>query len=74
MPYSKITGVIVSHVWDDDNIDEYKINVGEFSDTGPYVSVSDDDQVVHFRRESWPEIRDQIDSMFDAMAKGRESE
>ena len=66
MPRAEVTGVTVSHIWDDESKNDVEINKGYFDDTGPYVSVQDDGQTIYFRPESWLEIRDQIQAMFDS--------
>ena len=67
MPTVKVTGVTVSHVWDDESQSDYEIRCGRFDDTGPYVSVTDDSDTIFIRPESWGEIRDQIQSMMDEL-------
>ena len=65
MPRSEIKSVTVSHIYDDDSVDDFKIEKGEFEATGKYVSLNDGDQTIYLRPESWPEIREQIQSFFD---------
>lgn len=67
MPRAKVTGVTVSHIWDDDSQSDIEISSGRFEDTGHYVSVKDDNQTIYIRPESWGEIRDQIQAMMDEM-------
>ena len=67
MPKAKITSVTVSHIWDDDSASETKISRSTEGDDDPTVSLNQDGQIVYLRTESWPEIRDQIDAMFQGM-------
>ena len=70
MPKVKVTGVTVAYVWDDDSKSETTVCCGRFDNTGPYVSVKEDSgETIYLRPESWPEIRDQIQEMFDAMER-----
>jgi hypothetical protein len=66
MPKVEVAEVTVSHIWDDDSKSDIKIAKGRFGDAGPYVSVKDDDETIYFRPESWPEVRDQIQKMFNS--------
>ena len=68
MPSVEITGVTVSHVWDDGSKNKIVISKASFEDTGNYVSVKEDDQIIYFLADSWPEIRDQVQSMFDDLS------
>lgn len=68
MPTVEVTSVTVSHIWDDKTKSDTEVEKGTFDDTGPYVAVREDDGSIYFRPESWPEIRGQIQSMFDSMS------
>lgn len=65
MPHVKVTGVIVSHFFEDGSHEDVKISAGEFKADEPYVSLELDGDTFYFRPESWPEIRAQIQAMFD---------
>lgn len=67
MPTVKVTGVTVSHIWDDESQSDYEIRCGRFDGTGHYVSLKDDGNMVFIRPDSWPEIRDQIQCMMDEL-------
>ena len=64
MPKSKITGVTVSHIHDDDSATETKISRSLEGDDDPTVSLNQDGNIVYLRQESWEDIRDQIELMF----------
>lgn len=66
MPRSEISGVIISHVWDDDSRTEFRIVKRKYDDSGIAVTLQDStDDMVTLRPESWPDIRDQIQKMMD---------
>lgn len=67
MPKAQITAVVISHIWDDESRTDTEVCRGEFEDQGPYVTLREDNQTVYLRPESWPEIRDQIQDMFDTI-------
>lgn len=72
MPHAKITGVVVTHIFDNDQPIETKINRSLEGDDDPTVDINQDGQTVFLRAESWPEIRDQIDDMFQEMKNENE--
>ena len=67
MKRSKITSVTVSHIWDDQSTTETTISKSPEGDDDPTVSLKQEEYFVYLRKESWPEIRDQIDAMFQEM-------
>jgi hypothetical protein len=69
MPKVKISAVTVAHEFDDESASETVISCGRFDDGDGYVSLKDDGDIVYLRVESWPEIRDQIQMMFDGIGK-----
>lgn len=67
MPKSKITGVTVSHIHDDDSATETNISRSLEGDDDPVVSLNQNGNIVYLRQESWEDIRDQIEAMFQEM-------
>lgn len=60
-----ISGVIISRRWGDGSESTIALTAGAFDDSGPYVSIRDDNQSVYIRPDAWPLIREQVDSFFD---------
>lgn len=69
MPHAKITGVQVSHIWDDGSTEDIKLTRSLEGDDDPTVSLVAEGVTIYLRPESWPEIRDQIDAMFEEMER-----
>jgi hypothetical protein len=65
MPEVKVTGMTITTIWDDESRSDIEIKSGSFDDSGDYVSITDDNQTIYLKSISWPEIRDQIQSIFD---------
>lgn len=65
MPRCKVTGVIVSHIWDDDSSTDYEIKLRKDDQGNSEVWVTQSDTFIALHEESWPEIRDQIQAMMD---------
>lgn len=74
MPRVEVTSVVVSQIWDDGCIWTFEIDLARFADGDPYVSVTHDDETIYFCPDSWPEIRDQIQSMLDSVSETGELE
>ena len=72
MPHAKITEVVVAHVWDDDSETEIRIKVGTNEHGVPFVALESDGESVRLWAESWEEVRDQIQAMFDAPDPARD--
>lgn len=72
MPHAKITGVQVSHIWDDGSTEDIKLTRSLEGDDDPTVSLVAEGVTIYLRPESWPEIRDQIDDMFQEMKNENE--
>ena len=72
MPHAKITGVVVTHIFDDEETIDTKISRSIEGDDDPTVDIHQDGKTVFLRPESWPEIRDEIDAMFQEMEKENE--
>jgi|GEM_PF-2577588 len=65
MPVAKVTKVTVSQVWDDNSSTDLQISKRCMDTSGLHVALSTDGETVNIYPESWPEIRDQIESMMD---------
>lgn len=64
MPNAEITSITVSHNWDDNSSSEYQVSREEESEGSLCVDVSQSGDTVRLHSESWPLIRNQIDSFF----------
>lgn len=66
MPKVKVTGVTISEIWDDESRSEISLDSGVCEDTGAYVSIGDNGQTIYIKKTTWPEIREQIDGLFES--------
>jgi hypothetical protein len=57
-----ITGVIISYIHGDESQTDYKVSFN-----GDYVSIREGEDMINLHRETWEEMRDQIDSMLGAL-------
>jgi len=64
MPQAKLTGVIITHVWDDDSTGKYRLDFHSDS-LGKRVYLEEDSDTVTIHEGSWPEIKLQIDRLFE---------
>ena len=69
MPHSRVSGVVVTHVWDDGSEQNYTLTSSK-NDQGFRVEISDGGDLIHLYKESWDEIRDQIDGLFEQAQEG----
>lgn len=67
MPSAEVTRSVVTHYWDDESSTDYHISSCSENILGPYVCLKEGNDAIHFRKESWPEIKQQIDGFFAVM-------
>lgn len=66
MPTSEIKKVTIEHKWDDDSKTDYEI-AKKNEDDLPSVMLMQGDDIIYLYTESWPSIRDQIDTFMESI-------
>ena len=62
MAQSKVTGVVITHQWDDESSQEYTVSVHE-TGQGLRVDIGDGNDLLWIYEDSWPLIREQVDRL-----------
>lgn len=63
MPSSKITGFVVSQVWDDDSVTKYEIKLNQ-DEYGSFVYISEEEDLIRIRKGAWELIKNKVDDLF----------
>ncbi len=69
MPKARVSGVVVSHMWDDESTQDYTITVQE-TETGLRIDLGDGSDLLHIYEDSWEIIREQIDGLLEQAKEG----
>lgn len=67
MPYAEITSVTVTTVWDDNSVTDTQVAFKRHDDGQEVIYLTQDDNKVAIYFETWGELRDQIQGLFDTM-------
>jgi hypothetical protein len=57
MPHTKVTGVTVSHIWDDLSVTDYDIDLNNDEEFGQFVTIKCQSDSIRIYKDSWHEIR-----------------